>query len=84
MDKRESGKECFEDVTRKALIEISYQVPDEDPTAEKSLKEIDGKEVVEPLVSDRYEEYRSKLISISHSSSPKVKVLPVSPGQPNV
>ncbi|KAL0429389.1 UNVERIFIED_CONTAM: hypothetical protein Sradi_0564900 [Sesamum radiatum] len=83
MDKKEPGKDTAEDVTRESLIAISNRVPDKDLTAEKSPKNTDGQKVIEPLDSDGDEKYRSKLISISDSSSPDVKVQPVLPGQPD-
>ncbi|KAK6119271.1 hypothetical protein DH2020_046984 [Rehmannia glutinosa] len=84
MDKKEPGKEPSEEVTRESLIAISYRVPEKDLTAEKSLKNIAGEKVVEPLIPDRDEKYRSKLISISSSPSPDAKVLPILPGKPDV
>ncbi|KAL2234299.1 UNVERIFIED_CONTAM: hypothetical protein Sindi_1162100, partial [Sesamum indicum] len=83
MDKKEPGKDTAEDATRESLIAISNRVPDKDLTAETSPKNRDGEKVIEPLDSDGDEKYRSKLISISDSSSPDVKVQPVLPGKPD-
>lgn len=80
MDKKEPGKEVSEDVTRESLIAISYREPD--ITAKGSPKSIKGKNVVEPIL-DADEKYRSKLISISSSTSRNVKVQPALPGQPD-
>ncbi|PIN01844.1 hypothetical protein CDL12_25644 [Handroanthus impetiginosus] len=86
MDKIEPSKELIEDLTREQLIAISYRVPDAnqntDQTPEISPKYING-EVVEPLISDGKEKYRSELISISYLPSPDAVVLPPSPGQLN-
>lgn len=77
MDKKESGKQASEDATRESLIAISYGAPD--LTAEKSPKNKAG---VEPLKHDEDEKFRSKLISISSSTS-NVKAQPNLPGQPH-
>lgn len=80
MDKKEPGKEVSEDATRESLIAISYREPG--ITAKGSPKSITGKNVVEPI-HDADEKYRSKLISISSSTSPNVNVQPALPGQPD-
>lgn len=81
MDKKEPVKDIAEDMTRESLIAISYRVPGTDQDAEKSPKDVEDEKVTEPTVRDGDEKYRSKLISISYSPSPDVKVLPLLPGQ---
>lgn len=80
MDKKEPGKKPSADSTRESLIAISYRLPDKDLTAEKSTNKTAGQEVFEPPVHDGDEKYRSKLISLSDSPSPDVKVPPGLPG----
>lgn len=77
MDKKEHGKEASEDATRESLIAISDGTPD------RTAKCMAGENIVVPLNRDTDEKYRSKLISISSSTSPNVKVQPVMPGQPD-
>ncbi|XP_073038912.1 uncharacterized protein [Primulina eburnea] len=81
MDKEEPVKDTADDVTRESLIEISYRVPEADPNAEKSPKDVEHEKVIAPIVCDGDEKTRSKLISISYSPSPDVKGLPLLPGQ---
>lgn len=81
MDKKEIVEDIAEDATRESLIAISYRVPETDQNAEKSPKDVEDEKVIEPTVRDGDEKYRSKLISISYSPSPDMKVLPLLPGQ---
>ncbi|PIN12600.1 hypothetical protein CDL12_14801 [Handroanthus impetiginosus] len=81
MDKKETGKEFPEDVTRESLIAISYRLPEKNLSAEKSPRCRNGEKVVGPPVLDGDEKYRSKLISLSYSPPPDAEVLPALPGQ---
>ncbi|KAL1535846.1 hypothetical protein AAHA92_28578 [Salvia divinorum] len=81
MDKKESGKQVSEDATRESLIAISYGAPD--LTAKMSPKSKAEEDVVEPHNHDEDEIYRSKLMSLSSSTSSNVKARPVLPEQPH-
>ncbi|XP_042028838.1 uncharacterized protein LOC121775832 isoform X2 [Salvia splendens] len=81
MDKKDSGKKASEDATRESLIAISYGAPD--LTAKMSPKSKAEENVVDPHRHDEDEIYRSKLMSISSSTSSNVKAQPVQPGQPH-
>lgn len=80
MDKKEPCKEFSEDVTRESLIAISYRLPETERISEQSPKKLDNEKVAQPLKHDGDEKYRSKLMSISSSQSPDMKILPVLDG----
>lgn len=81
MDKKESGKQVSEDATRESLIAISYGAPD--LTAKMSPKSKAEENVGKPLNHDEDEIYRSKLMSISSSTSSNMKAQPFLPGKPH-
>lgn len=81
MDKKESGKEISEEVTRESLIAISYSEPDKDPSIESAPEISNNEKVVKSVDDIRDDKYRSDLISISYAESPDTEVQPVSPGK---
>ncbi|TMW93816.1 hypothetical protein EJD97_011112 [Solanum chilense] len=76
MDKKESGKEISEEVTRESLIAISYSEPERDPSVESVPVNSNYENVVKSLNDARDDKYRSELISISYEESPDTEVQP--------
>ncbi|KAG5627172.1 hypothetical protein H5410_012390 [Solanum commersonii] len=76
MDKKESGKEISEEVTRESLIAISYSEPEIDPSIESVPENSNRENVVKSLNDIRDDKYRSELISISYAESPDTEVQP--------
>lgn len=81
MDKKESGKEISEEVTRESLIAISYCQPEKDLSIESAPENSNDENVVKSVNSDTRDKYRSELISLSYAESPDTEVQPVSPGE---
>ncbi|MCD9641956.1 hypothetical protein HAX54_028515 [Datura stramonium] len=81
MDKKESGKEISEEVTRESLIAISYCEPEKDLSIESAPENSNDENVVKSVNVDTDDKYRSELISISYAESPDTEVQPVSPGE---
>lgn len=84
MDKKESGREVSDELTRESLIAISYSVPDKDQSPGLFPEKLSSGHLVEGSNGDETENYRSKLISISYTQSPDIKPQPVSPGEHKV
>ncbi|KAK6804232.1 hypothetical protein RDI58_002016 [Solanum bulbocastanum] len=76
MDKKESGKEISEEVTRESLIAISYSEPEVDSSIESVPENSNSENVVKCLNDIRDDKYRSELISISYAESPDTEVQP--------
>ncbi|KAH0726255.1 hypothetical protein KY284_002120 [Solanum tuberosum] len=76
MDKKESGKEISEEVTRESLIAISYSEPEIDPSIESVPENSNYENVVKSLNDIRDDKCRSELISISYEESPDTEVQP--------
>ncbi|XP_055817663.1 uncharacterized protein LOC129886825 [Solanum dulcamara] len=76
MDKKESGKEISEEVTRESLIAISYSEPEKDPSIESAPENSNYEYVVKSLNDVRDDKFRSELISISYAESPDTEVQP--------
>ncbi|KAK4738442.1 hypothetical protein R3W88_002139 [Solanum pinnatisectum] len=76
MDKKESGKEISEEVTRESLIAISYSEPEIDPSIESVPENSNYENVVKSLNDIKDDKYRSELISISYAESPDTEVQP--------
>ncbi|KAK1582077.1 hypothetical protein Q3G72_011624 [Acer saccharum] len=81
MDKSTLGNEAPAEVTREALIGISYPVPDKALASKLSPEKLKGENQIEVNDSDGAEKYRLELISISYPQSPDTKVLPVTQGE---
>ncbi|TXG62435.1 hypothetical protein EZV62_009429 [Acer yangbiense] len=81
MDKSTLGNEAPAEVTREALIAISYPGPDKALASKLLPEKLNGENQIEVNDSDGAEKYRSELISISYSPSPETKVLPVTRGE---
>ncbi|PHT60587.1 hypothetical protein CQW23_02950 [Capsicum baccatum] len=80
MDKKASGKEISEEVTRESLIAISYCEPEKDlPFIESAPENSNNENVVKSVSGDTDDKYRSELISISYAEPPDTEVQPVSP-----
>ncbi|KAH6813055.1 hypothetical protein C2S51_022073 [Perilla frutescens var. frutescens] len=81
MDMADTNREPTEDSTRESLIALSYGVPETEQPAAMSPKNTSDEKTVETLPGngDGEEKYRSKLISISSSPSPDMKVQPMLP-----
>lgn len=80
MDKKASGKEISEEVTRESLIAISYSEAEKDLSIESEPENSNRENVVKSVNDDEDNKYRSQLISISYEESPDTEVEPVSPG----
>nr|XP_009618974.1 uncharacterized protein LOC104111077 [Nicotiana tomentosiformis] len=81
MDKKASGKEISEEVTRESLIAISYSEPEKDLSIESGPENSRYENVVKSVTDDEDNKYRSELISISYAESPDTEVKQVSPGE---
>nr|XP_009796956.1 PREDICTED: uncharacterized protein LOC104243466 isoform X2 [Nicotiana sylvestris] len=69
MDKKASGKEISEEVTRESLIAISYSEPEKDLSIESEPENSNCENVVKSVNDDEDNKYRSELISISYEES---------------
>ncbi|OIT39498.1 hypothetical protein A4A49_15662 [Nicotiana attenuata] len=81
MDKKASGKEISEEVTRESLIAISYSEPEKDLSIESEPENSNRENVVKSINEDEDNKYRSELISISYEEPPDTEVEQVSPGE---
>lgn len=81
MDKKQSGKEAAEELTRESLIAISYSVPDTDNSEEPSYPKGSDNEIAD-FKDEKTENIISELISISYAELPEINTLPVCPEGP--
>lgn len=82
MDKKQSGKEAAEELTRESLIAISYSVPDKDNSQDLPFPNKGSDNEVADINNEKAEKIRSELISISYAESPNINTPPVCPGEP--
>ncbi|KAJ0051983.1 hypothetical protein Pint_00013 [Pistacia integerrima] len=80
MDKSALGKEAREEITREALITISYTVPDKTVASKLSSESVNGEKLGNGDY-DEAEKFRSQLIAISYSESPDIKGQPDTLGE---
>ena len=82
MDKKQSGKEAAEELTRESLIAISYSVPDTDNSEEPSYPNKGSDNEIADLKDEKTENIISELISISYAELPEINIPPVCPEGP--
>lgn len=82
MDKKQSGKEAAEELTRESLIAISYSVPDKDNSQDLPFPNKGSYNEVADISDEKAEKIRSELISISYEELPDIKTPPVCSGEP--
>lgn len=82
MDKKQSGKEAAEELTRESLIAISYSVPDKDNSQDPPFLSKGSDNEVGDINDEKAENIRSELISISYAELPDINNPSVCPGEP--
>ncbi|KAL8119409.1 hypothetical protein AgCh_016797 [Apium graveolens] len=79
MDKRQSGKEAAEELTRESLIALSYSLPDKDNSQDLPFPNKGSDNEVADINDEKAENIRSELISISYAELPDINTPPVCP-----
>lgn len=82
MDKKQSGKEAAEELTRESLIAISYSVPDKDNSQDLPSPNKGSDNGVADINDEKAEKIRSELISISYAELPNINTPPACPVEP--